>query len=233
MLVARSTDNHGATSSSAPVEIKVGTSEQLPIVIVEAPDPIAVEPGPDGTHNTAAFRIRRFGPITTNLPVAWSLQGTAENGIDYEMLSGLATIPAGHYSVRVIVRPLADDIVEGSETIILQLEPPPPVSPGMPPAAPYRIGSQNVAVALINDSTSPPPPAAQCLRLDGDLMEICFPAEAGHNFRIEATSDLRNWETLFDAVGSDGMWHFIDRDMPNHPQRFYRLTPEPVVEVVE
>ena len=234
LLAARSTDNHGATATSAPVEINVGTSEPLPVVIATAPDPIAVEPRPGGTLNTAAFRLRRFGPTTADLPVAYSLRGTAENGVDYEMLSGMATIPAGHRSVSVIVRPSADSLVEGAETVIIRVEPPPPATPGAPAADPYRIGSRNTAVALIKDSQPQAPPAgAECVPLAGNLMEVCFPAEAGHNFRIEATSDLRNWETLFDAVAADGMWHFIDNDSPNHRQRFYRLTPEPVAEVEE
>jgi hypothetical protein len=64
-------------------------------------------------------------------------------------------------------------------------------------------------------------------------MHICFPVETDRNFRIEATSDWRTWETLFDCSSADGAWHFIDADVANHAQRFYRLTPEPVSEVTE
>lgn len=233
-LTARSTDNHGAAADSAPVEIKVGMSELLPIVTVDSPDPIAVEPGADGTTNTATFRIRRFGSTAGDLLVAYSLEGTAENGVDCEMLPGVATIPSGQHAVNVIVRPSADSLNEREETVILFLDPPPPASPGVPAINPYSIGIPGVAVAVIKDSLSPASPAgAQCVPLAGNLMEVCFPAEAGHNYRIEATSDLRNWETVFDAVSSDGMLHFIDADMPNHRQRFYRLTPEPVALVQE
>lgn len=233
-LIARATDDAGDMATSAPVEIKVAMSEPLPIVMVTARDPFAVEPRSNSDLNTATFRIRRFGPTNDALVVAYSLHGTAENGTDYEMLSGLATIPAGRRSVTVIVRPLADDLREGSETVLIRLEQPPPPSPEIRVINPYRVGQPGVAVALINDGPwSLSLDRAQCLALPGGLLHICFAAEKGRNFRVETSSDFRNWETLFDTVSSDGTWHFIDRGMENHPHRFYRLTPEPVVEVEE
>jgi hypothetical protein len=229
-LTARATDDRGTTGTSPPVLIKVAMSEPLPIVRVESPDPVAIEPRPDGIPNNASFRIRRFGPVGGALPVAYSLHGTATNGADYEMLSGLATIPAGQRSVRVTVRPALDGLAEGRESVILRLEPAPAL-PGAP-VIPYRIGARRSAVAVILDGLSPAAPlaAAECTPLAGNLMEVCFPADPGHNFRLEASADLNLWETLFDAVAEEGVWHFIDDDMPAHRQRFYRLTPEPVAE---
>ena len=64
-------------------------------------------------------------------------------------------------------------------------------------------------------------------------MHICFPAEPGRNYHVEASGDLRNWETLCEGVSTDGTWHFIDCEMANHPQRFYRLTPEPMAAINE
>jgi len=222
-LTARATDDDGAAATSAPVEIKVGMSEPLPIVRVTAPVPFAVEPRSNAVLNTATFRIRRHGPTNDALAVAYSLQGTAGNGTDYEMLSGSATIPAGRRSVPLIVRPRADNLSENVETLILRLE------PGSA-SNPYRVGQANVAVAVISDEPwSPSLGGARCSALS-DFLHVCFAAETGYNFRLECSSDFRNWETLFDTVSSDGAWHFIDRDRENQPRRFYRLTPEPVAE---
>jgi hypothetical protein len=214
------------------VNIEVARSEPLPIVTVTARDAWAVEPASNSSPNSATFRIRRFGPTNEALVVAYSLRGTAENGIDYDRLPGLTTLPAGRRSVLVTVNPLADDLREETESVVLRLEEPPPPSPEVRVINPYRVGWPGVAVALISD---PPSPAAgpRCVVLPGHLLHVCYAAENGHNFRLEASSDLRNWETLCDTWSSDGAWHFIDTEMDNQAHRFYRLTPEPVVETDE
>ena len=218
-LTARATDNEGSQATSAPVEISVGASEPLPLVTVTVPDPFAVEPRSNSVVNTATFRIRRHGPTNSALTIAYSLGGAAENGIDYQTLSGTVTIPAGQRSVPVVVRPLADNLHEGIETVRLRLDDPPS------PAA-YRLGRRRAATAVISDypwlGSS-----ARCIALAGGLKHLCFAADSGNNFRIEATSDLRTWETLFDTSSSEDGWHFIDGEIENQPYRFYRLTPEP------
>jgi hypothetical protein len=230
-LTARATDDGGNSATSVPVNITVATSEPFPIVTVIARDAWAVEPASNSSPNAATFRIRRYGPTNDALAVVYSLRGTAENGIDYDRLPIVATIPAGRRSVLVTVSPLPDDLREGRETIVLGLQEPPPAPGGVVPNT-YRVGWPGVAVALISDPPSPPP-GPRCVVLPGRLMHVCFAAENGHNFRLEATSDLRNWETLCDTWSSDGAWHFIDTEMDNEAQRFYRLTPEPVVEADE
>src|SRR6185436_20463380 len=149
VLTARATDNDGATTTSGPVPIKVATSEPLPIVSVTAPDPFAVELGPDNGMNIASFRIQRFGPTNVPLVVAYSLHGTAENGLDYERLSGLETILAGQRWANVTVRPLADTQAEGSETVLLRLQQLAP-SPARPVPNAYRVSRQNVAAAVLS-----------------------------------------------------------------------------------
>jgi len=230
MLTARATDDEGTTGVSAPVSITVARSETLPIVTVIAPDPFAVEPRSNSVLNIATFRIRRFGPTNEPLVVAYSLRGTAGNGSDYERLTGLAIIPAGHRSASVIIRPLPDNLNEGLETVLLSLEQPQP-QPGVPVSHSYRLGRPRNAVGLISDGPwSHTPGVARCLSLPGGLVHLCFAAQAGHNFRVESTDDFRNWQTLFDAFADEDGWHFIDADMAEHPHRFYRLRPEPVVE---
>ena len=233
-LTVRPTDNRGATTTSPAIEISVGTLEPLPIVTVAAPDCLAVEPGSNSVLNTATFRIRRFGPTNDALVVAYSLRGTAENGADYDTLSGLTTIPAGNRFVDVTVRPLADKMAEGIESLILRLEEPPPPSPEIRVINPYRLDRPHVAVAVISDGPwQPLYNSAQCVPLADGFRHICFTAESGRNYRIEGTVDLRNWQTLGTIVCGDGTLHFVDADGGDHPRRFYRLTPEPAEQVVE
>ena len=61
-------------------------------------------------------------PSSTDTVVAITLLGTAAaNGVDYTVLSGTVTIPAGATSVNIPVAITDDNIVEGSETLVLTL----------------------------------------------------------------------------------------------------------------
>jgi hypothetical protein len=229
VLTARATDDDGDAAWSAPVEIRVTPLDLLPIVRVIARDPWAVEPQPDTALNTAAFRIRRFGPTNAPLAVAYSLHGTAVNGVDYEALSGSATIPAGERSVDVIVRPLADDLAERVETVVLCLE---DTLATDPPS--YRVGFPRRAVALISDHPQPHAAAqARCLPLPDGLLSVCFGAETGAAFRIEGSADLRNWETVSEALALDGAVYFVDDEVGSLERRFYRVVSDPFLKVDE
>jgi hypothetical protein len=59
-------------------------------------------------------------------------------------------------------------------------------------------------------------------------VHLCFPAENGQQYRVEASSDLVNWETAFVGTASDGTLHFAEDEMQDFSNRFYRLTPDPV-----
>jgi hypothetical protein len=209
---------------SEPVLIQIVVPAVLPIVRVTPRDAFAVEPASNIELNTAAFRIRRFGPTNEALIVNYSVQGTAQNGVDYELLSGQATIAAGSRSVLVTVRPLADNALERIETVILRLEDPP-----QPPS--YRVAFPRRAVALISDRpVSHGWGEGRCDRLENGLLHLGFGADSGRNFRIETSTDLRNWETVFDTPALDGAFHFVDEGETGLTHRFYRMTPEPVVE---
>jgi hypothetical protein len=56
-------------------------------------------------------------PLTVNYGVA----GQATNGVDYQTLGEAITIPANQTSTFLDVIPLTDDLVEGDETIVVEL----------------------------------------------------------------------------------------------------------------
>ena len=58
---------------------------------------------------------------STDTVVTYNITGTAANGVDYTVLSGTVTIPAGATSVNIPVAITDDNIVEGSETLVLIL----------------------------------------------------------------------------------------------------------------
>src|SRR5262249_16371995 len=126
VLTALATDNLGATTRSAPVEIKVHEPPPQPVVTVRATDPEPPQPDPTGARlNTATFTIHRSGCPDFPLTVYYRLGGTASNGVDYRELPYCATIPRGERTVDVVVEPIDDNLVEGPESVILKLVEPP------------------------------------------------------------------------------------------------------------
>ena len=76
--------------------------------------------------------------------------GTATESLDYAPLPGTVTIPDGEASASVVIVPLADDAVEGDETLTVSLT----------PKKGYVVGAQNRATQTILDDFTPPPPEA-------------------------------------------------------------------------
>jgi hypothetical protein len=137
-------------------------------------------------------------------------------------------LPAGRRSVHVVVQPLPDDLAECIETVVLQLEEPPATDPAATDQlAAYRIGLPGRAVALICDRPwTHRPEGVQCVPVRDGSVLVCFEAETGYHFRVEASGDFRLWETVFDGIAVDGAIHFVDDQMSISPHRFYRLAPE-------
>jgi hypothetical protein len=221
VLIAKATDDRGGTGRSEPVKIRVlDTTPPPPVVTVVARDCFAREgTNSSGEINTAAFVIRRNDGTNTDLTVFYSTHGTAENGVDYQRLSGSVTIPAGSRSARVVVTPIDDDQRERIETVVLKLEP----DPSLGPVARYTIGRPAKAAAIIVDNDMGPPP---CLRLPGGLFHLCLPANDGFCFRVESSSDLREWTPVCTTVVTDGAIHFVDAEADEHPNRYYRIAPD-------
>ena len=71
-----------------------------------------------GGHK-ARFLVSRTGDLSQQLTVTYTLGGTATNGVDYQVLSGIITIPAGADSARVPVAPLFEETA--AKTVSLTL----------------------------------------------------------------------------------------------------------------
>ncbi|MGQ9866280.1 MAG: Calx-beta domain-containing protein [Pseudanabaenaceae cyanobacterium] len=99
------------------------------------------------------FRIIRTGSTTDPLTVAFTVGGTATNGLDYESIGGVVVIPADSSAVDVPIVPIDDTLVEGMETVVLGLLPLPGYS------VQSGVGAATVEI-LDNDvaaSTTPTP----------------------------------------------------------------------------
>ncbi|MBA4150361.1 MAG: hypothetical protein H0X66_19800 [Verrucomicrobia bacterium] len=93
-------------------------SNPTPTVVTVANNGNAAEPSTPG-----AFRISRSGSTSGPLTVSYQILGTstAIAGVDYQTLTGTATIPNGSDHVDVVVTPINDSWQEPSETVVLWL----------------------------------------------------------------------------------------------------------------
>lgn len=142
------------------------------VVTVEATDPEAAEPArvPPGQMrptllNPALFTVTRTGPNDFALPVQYHLEGSAQNGVDYEFLSGLVVIPAGSTTALITVTPFDDGLVELTETVAVVLDSPicPAIFP--PPRECYQLGSPFAAKAVLLDNGEGAPPSGPVVNL--------------------------------------------------------------------
>jgi hypothetical protein len=124
----------GESTASVRVEVRAPAT----LVTVVATDNIAAELG----VNTGTFTISRSGDVSAALLVNIALLGTATNGVDFASVPSAVTIPAGAASVTVTIVPIVDTLVEGTESILLQIA----AGNG------YQQGIPGIAVVLITDS---------------------------------------------------------------------------------
>jgi T5SS/PEP-CTERM-associated repeat protein len=69
------------------------------------------------------LKVSRKGDTSQPLSVRYTIRGSARNGIDYELLPGVVEIPARKRSAKLLLRPFADGLAEGAETIELEVLP--------------------------------------------------------------------------------------------------------------
>ncbi|HAV61337.1 MAG TPA: hypothetical protein DCY13_03125, partial [Verrucomicrobiales bacterium] len=164
-LVAVATDDDGAVTESETVRIRVIEPCARTHVWITAVDPLASEPpfadpppgslAPIALPDTATIRIsRRACDVSFPLEVHYRIGGTAMNGVDYRELGRVAVIPADRWHVDVEIYPRHDTLVEGTETVILKLEPPVCIAIEPPPPGCYVVHEPAEAVAFIRDNDS-------------------------------------------------------------------------------
>lgn len=105
----------GAASAGDLAEITTAL-QSANVVSVAATDSAASESGPD----LGTFTITRSGGLGA-ITVPLTVSGTAVPGVDYVALPASVTLGLGVNSVSVTVTPLADAVMEGSESVVVSL----------------------------------------------------------------------------------------------------------------
>ncbi|WP_165440680.1 endo-1,4-beta-xylanase [Rubripirellula amarantea] len=118
-------DDHlavGWTTPTSSTVTLIGRSDLSPVV----PEVRIYSESPYGAELAgvpAKFTIvRESGPTNLPLEVFYSTSGTANNGVDYQSLSGSIIIPSGSLSVDLNITPLTDTLDEGPESVVIELQ---------------------------------------------------------------------------------------------------------------
>lgn len=61
-------------------------------------------------------------PTDTDLPLDYNIWGSATNGVDYTFIASNQPIPAGSDQLQLIIQPLEDNVVEGTEFIAIDVQ---------------------------------------------------------------------------------------------------------------
>ncbi|MBD2464131.1 ExeM/NucH family extracellular endonuclease [Oscillatoria sp. FACHB-1407] len=172
----------------------------LPTVSIAATDNAAAEAGTD----PGTFRITRTGDTTNALTVDYTVAtgtGQATNGTDYTPnLTGTATIAAGQSFVDITITPVDDAIVEGNETVTLNLV----------DTANYDLGTTTSATVAIADNdtvSSEPIDLSTYVRIGRYNLPVPArtPAPTGSQLSLEVSTVTYNpvTDTLF-ILGDEG-----------------------------
>lgn len=89
----------------------------IPFITVQAADPLATEPG----GNPGMFKICRSGNTNSAVTVAFTLGGTATNGVDYATVPLSITLGAGQVSSNLAITPISEPSETGYKSVVLNL----------------------------------------------------------------------------------------------------------------
>ncbi|MEX2606662.1 MAG: FAD-dependent oxidoreductase [Kiritimatiellia bacterium] len=95
----------------------------------------------EGHPTAATFSIVREGDLSSALDVTYEIGGAAINGVDYALVAGTVHLEAGEAVAGVEILAAADEIVEGSESVLLTLQ----AGDG------YSLGDARVASVILLD----------------------------------------------------------------------------------
>ena len=147
--------------------------------------------------------------------VAYRLAGTAENGVDYEALEGFLIIEANQRWGTAVLHPIADDLEEGRETVILSLA---------QSDQAYTLGRKDSAKALITDST-PDRKGSKVLK-DGSI-HLRLPTIPGEGYLLEVSDNLRDWEVVDTGVSEEDALDIIENRPGLRKGQYFRIRKAP------
>ncbi|MCK7554698.1 Ig-like domain-containing protein [Chitinophaga sedimenti] len=114
------TSTNFAFTATGSVTVNIADDDNVPanLVLNAAVNIAAAEPDVPGSFTVA---LPAGITATEDITVSYAVGGTATADEDYSSLTGIAVIPAGSNNVDVMVNILDDKLIEGSETLTLEI----------------------------------------------------------------------------------------------------------------
>ncbi|MGI8966813.1 MAG: Calx-beta domain-containing protein, partial [Limisphaerales bacterium] len=163
--------------SAAIVTIVDNDLETLPVVSVTSTNkPFAIE----GSANNGVFVFTRSGSSSGALTIYFTISGTASNGLDYAQITNVVTIPDGQTFTTIPIAPLDDTLVEGDETVLVNLT----------VRDTYRVLFPSSALVTIQDND-------QSIRVDASDFEAAEPGTNRGEFTITRFGTTNSDLTFF------------------------------------
>jgi Calx-beta domain/Beta-propeller repeat len=120
--------------------------DDIATVAIQATDAAAAETKTGQTANPGRFTFKRVGgDMSQTLTVSYTVAGNAISGTDYVGFTNNVTFAAGSDTAYIDIKPIDDDIFEGSEKVTLSLA----------ANANYLLGTSKVASVTIADNDLP------------------------------------------------------------------------------
>jgi Domain of unknown function (DUF4114)/Calx-beta domain/RTX calcium-binding nonapeptide repeat (4 copies) len=107
-----------ATSNIATLTI---VDDDLPSIYLSVTDDKAAETNIGQPTNPGQFTIKRTGLTTESLSVNYSLNGTADNGIDYQILETRITFAPESDTATIDLQPLDNEFAQATKIVLLKL----------------------------------------------------------------------------------------------------------------
>jgi len=140
ITLASGTGYHAGSSNSATATVR---ANGLYEVNIQAIDPIL---DASNISDTGTFRITRSSNSAQSLTVNYALRGSAINGVDFQFLTGVVTIPGGSQYVDVTVTAISNSTFDPYKSISVELI----------PGTLYTIGASGVASLIIKENPNLP-----------------------------------------------------------------------------
>jgi hypothetical protein len=134
------------TASKIVAQTSVASNSVIPVVSIQATDPLASWSG-----DTGVFTVFRTGNTNSALNVYYEITGTASNGVDYQTVGNFVQLASGVTSNTIVIQPINQGQTN-TDTVTLQLAQPPvatPLTPGSGIPVNYTIGSPDSATVYI------------------------------------------------------------------------------------
>lgn len=112
------------TSSTADAVITIAEPSATLDIIDDDTATVSVTGTTDGDEDgpvDGVFTVNQSTEATADTVITYRLDGAATSGEDYAAPSGVATIPAGATTATIVLHTLDDDLLEGTEDVVVTL----------------------------------------------------------------------------------------------------------------